>query len=141
MRAAWRSAAILRRQAWSPFAPEPVEFVKLNFDFHPRTMLNWLRAAGLMPQQIRALSSFRLGLVGLDALLQPTGQWLQYSPSIFVRATADSTGQPAPAGQFFRCPACGSSALSETPEALACGGCGKAWPVADGIYDFRGVRD
>src|SRR6185436_7909443 len=30
---------LLRRQAWNPFAPEPVEFIELNFDFHPRTML------------------------------------------------------------------------------------------------------
>ena len=26
----------LRRQTWSPFAPESVEFAPLNFDFHPR---------------------------------------------------------------------------------------------------------
>ena len=26
---------LLRRQAWSPFSPEPVEFAPLNFDFHP----------------------------------------------------------------------------------------------------------
>ncbi|RIK18630.1 MAG: hypothetical protein DCC51_10165 [Anaerolineae bacterium] len=28
------------RQAWSPYDPEPVEFVALNFDFHP----DWIRA-------------------------------------------------------------------------------------------------
>ena len=142
---------LLRRQMWNPFAPEPVEFVKLNFDFHPRTMLGWLRAAGLTPQKIRALSYFRLGLlkrfvptallVGLDALLQPTGQWLQYSPSLFVRAQAASDSPTAPAGQFFRCPVCRSSVLTETASALHCANCGRDWPVADGIYDFRGVRE
>ena len=142
---------LLRRQAWNPFAPEPVEFVKLNFDFHPRTMLGWLRAANLPPQRVRALSYFRLGLfkrllptdllVGLDALLQPTGQWLQYAPSLFVRAQAAGPGAPAQPGQFFRCPACGSLALAETASTLTCAGCGRAWPIADGIYDFRGVRE
>lgn len=141
---------LLQRQAWNPFAPEPVEFVQLNFDFHPRTMLGWLRAAGLTPQRVRALSYFRLGalkrrvptrlLVGLDALLQPTGQWLQYSPSIFVRAEASGPGAAAPAGQFFRCPACGRADLSAATDALTCPGCGRAWPVVDGIYDFRGER-
>jgi ubiquinone/menaquinone biosynthesis C-methylase UbiE len=29
----------LRRQNWSPYTDEPVEFVALNFDFHPR----WIR--------------------------------------------------------------------------------------------------
>ena len=50
------------------------------------------------PRRVRALSYFRLGvlkrlcptpwLVGLDALLQPTGQWVQLSPSVFVLAVA-----------------------------------------------------
>jgi SAM-dependent methyltransferase len=138
---------LLRRQAWNPFAPEPVEFVKLNFDFHPRTMLGWLAASGFTTRQVRALSYFRLGalkrfvptrlLVALDALLQPTGQWLQYSPSLFVRAEATGPGSPAPAGAFFRCPACGSPDLRPVPTALTCGGCGRAWPLQNGIYDFR----
>src|SRR5688500_1504906 len=74
---------LLRRQAWSPFDPAPVEFAALNFDFHPRTMVNWLRAHALQARQVRALSYFRLGalkrlvptsaLVALDAALQPTG--------------------------------------------------------------------
>jgi SAM-dependent methyltransferase len=33
----------LRRQSWSPFTLEPVEFVRLNFDFHPRAVRNWLQ--------------------------------------------------------------------------------------------------
>ncbi|MCK7481989.1 MAG: hypothetical protein M0C28_36155 [Candidatus Moduliflexus flocculans] len=27
----------LGRQSWNPFTLEPVEFVKLNFDFHPQS--------------------------------------------------------------------------------------------------------
>lgn len=138
---------LFRRQAWNPFAPQPVEFVALNFDFHPRTMLRWLRESHLNPQRVRALSYFRLGflkrrvptslLVSLDALLQPTGHWLPYSPSLFVRAEAAGPGPTASPGQFFRCPACASVNLADQGDHLLCGLCGKQWEVREGIYDFR----
>jgi SAM-dependent methyltransferase len=138
---------LLRRQAWSPFDPAPVEFAALNFDFHPRTMLAWLRQHDLAPRQVRALSYFRLGalkrlvptgaLVALDAALQPTGQWVQLSPSVFVRAEATGQGVKAPAGQFFQCPACGSAALEEQGDHLRCEGCGRRWAMRGGIYDFK----
>jgi len=35
----------LRRQAWNPFDQEPVEFVEMNFDFHPDWMWERLREA------------------------------------------------------------------------------------------------
>src|SRR3989304_2491767 len=42
--------AILRywvgRQSWNPFTLEPVEFVKLNFNFHPKAIRNWLQDLG-----------------------------------------------------------------------------------------------
>ena len=138
---------LTRRQKWNPFDPAPVEFVALNFDFHPRTMLAWLRAAGLPPQAIRALSYFRLGLlkrlcptgwlVAADALVQPSGQWLQLSPSIFVRAQAAGPSLVAPAGKLFRCPECGGDDLAEAGDHLRCAQCGRRWPVHDGIYDFK----
>jgi len=37
-------------------------------------------------------------LVALDALLQPTGQFVQLSPSLFVRAQAGGRGPVAPPG-------------------------------------------
>ncbi len=138
---------LLRRQNWNPFDPAPVEFVALNFDFHPQTMVRWLRETKLEPLSLRALSYFRLPLfkrlvpngllVALDAALQPTGQFAQLSPSIFVRARAEGDSPLAPAGQFFRCPECGSVALNENGDHLHCNGCGRHWPVRDGIYDFK----
>jgi len=138
---------LLRRQPWSPFDPAPVEFAALNFDFHPRSMLAWLRASGFHPQQVRALSYFRLPLfkrllpsswlVALDALLQPTGQFVQLSPSLFVRAQATGGGPVAPGGRFFRCPACGGDTLNEDGGHLHCAQCGRRWAVRDGIYDFK----
>ena len=138
---------LLRRQTWSPFDPAPVEFAALNFDFHPRTMLGWLRQHNLPPRQVRALSYFRLGplkrlvptgaLVALDAALQPTGRLVQLSPSVFVLAEATGPGVRAKTGQFFKCPQCGSAALMNEGEALRCEGCGRRWAVREGIYDFK----
>jgi SAM-dependent methyltransferase len=138
---------LLRRQPWNPFDLAPVEFAPLNFDFHPRAMFAWLRQADLPPQTVRALSYFRLPglkklfpaarLAALDGLVQPSGQWLQLSPSVFVRARAAGPGQTALAGKLFRCPECGSEALDENGDHLGCGQCGRRWPVRDGIYDFK----
>ncbi len=138
---------LLRRQTWNPFDPGPVEFAALNFDFHPRTMRGWLAAADLRPEAIRALSYFRLPLlkrlvpigwlVALDALLQPTGQFVQLSPSIFARARAGSGGPVAPPGKFFRCPGCGGDALNDNGDHLRCAKCDRRWAVRDGIYDFK----
>ena len=39
---------LLGRQKWSPFTLEPVEFVELNFDFHPKAVQNWLKEVGFL---------------------------------------------------------------------------------------------
>jgi SAM-dependent methyltransferase len=138
---------LLRKQTWSPFDPAPVEFAALNFDFHPGKMLDWLRASGLPPRQVRAVSYFRLDflkrrvppnvLASLDALVQPTGQLLRLSPSIFVRAQATAEGPVAAANTFFRCPVCGSADLSDQAGHLLCAQCGRRWRFQDGIYNFK----
>lgn len=147
--------AILRwwlgRQTWNPFDPQPVEFAALNFDFHPRTMLGWLREAGFDVRALRALSYLRVPLlkrllptgllVALDTLLQPTGQFAQLSPSVFVRAQAVGETPRAQAGQFFRCPACGGLDLKDNGDHLRCEGCGRRWAVRDGLYDFKAPWD
>jgi ubiquinone/menaquinone biosynthesis C-methylase UbiE len=87
-----------RRQSWNPFDPEPVEFVELNFNFHPGSVRTWLRRAGFAVERQLAVSHFRLplvkslipprALVAVDSALQPTGRWIQLSPSVFVLAQA-----------------------------------------------------
>ncbi|MGQ9458811.1 MAG: hypothetical protein ACUVS5_11095, partial [Anaerolineae bacterium] len=50
-------------------------------------------------------------------------------------------GGPLAEGPLFRCPACGHAPLEEAPEACYCAGCGRAWPVEDGLYLFRDWQD
>jgi ubiquinone/menaquinone biosynthesis C-methylase UbiE len=147
----------LRRQAWSPFTHEPVEFVDLNFDFHPQAIRSWLKAAGFAIQRQLTVSHFRIGLVkrifpagllaGMDAAAQLTGDLWQLSPSVFVKAEA--VGEPAAAvqptdeiaawqnGDFFRCPECGQAPLQVEAAGWKCQSCGRLWLNRDGIYDFR----
>jgi SAM-dependent methyltransferase len=87
---------LFRAQSWNPFDETPVEFAELNFDFHPRAVRAWLSAAGFRVDRQLAVSYLRLPivkrivptalLVALDSLLQPTGRWVQFSPSVFVGA-------------------------------------------------------
>lgn len=143
--------AILRywtkRQTWSPFSLEPVEFAALNFDFHPLAVQSWLREAGFGVDRLLTVSHFRVGifkrllplrlLVALDSLLQGTGRWWQLTPSVFVRCTAREGTPMAEAGSFFRCLKCGCTHLIESPQFLECQACGQRWSIHGGIYDFR----
>ncbi len=138
---------LLRRQDWSPFAPEPVEFVELNFDFHPKTVRNWLTAIGLRVEKTLTVSHFRMGwlkrfiptsaLVFFDSLAQWTGGLWQLTPSVFLSARAAGKAVQAAEGAFFKCPDCGHAGLEDKADHLLCGGCGKKWGIRDGIYDFR----
>jgi len=143
--------AILRylvgQQGWSPFDREPVEFVKLNFDFHPTWMRERLGNAGLRLRHTCTVSHFRMDflkralptslLVALDRLLQPTGALWQLSPSVFVRCEVSAEKPTAPEGAFFRCTVCGSTMLVDEGAVLSCTDCGARFAVLDGIYDFK----
>jgi ubiquinone/menaquinone biosynthesis C-methylase UbiE len=48
---------LVGRQAWSPWDREPVEFVELNFDFHPTWVEERLREARLTVRERRAVST------------------------------------------------------------------------------------
>jgi ubiquinone/menaquinone biosynthesis C-methylase UbiE len=136
-----------RRQSWSPFTPEPVEFAALNFDFHPKTVRSWLSETNFHIEQQLTVSHFRAGslkrllparlLVQMDSLMQPTGNWWQLSPSVFVRAVATGNSPTAAPGPFFRCLECNHFPLEEDPDGTTCPACGHRWPIEDGIFDFR----
>jgi SAM-dependent methyltransferase len=136
----------LGQQHWNPFSPEPVEFAPLNFDFHPATVRAWLTECGFASDTWLTVSHFRINLfkrvlplrllVWMDSRLQPTGSWLQFTPSIFVRSQVMGMAVPAVDGAFFKCPACGAP-LDDTPPEIVCPSCKMSFPVADGVYDFR----
>lgn len=138
---------VLRRQTWNPFDQEPVEFVALNFDFHPAYMARCLAEAGFCTERRLALSYFRLGvlkerlplrlLVTLDRLLQPTGQIAPFSPSVFTRNVAVGAHPPAALdGPLFKCMHCGAP-LRDEGEAVVCPHDHGRWALRDGIYDFK----
>ena len=142
---------LLRRQDWNPFDHQPVEFVALNFDFHPAHVRQHLTQAGFAIQQERAVSLFRIAqlkrtvspraLAALDGLLQRPLAPFKPTPSVFVRARRDKSAAVAPDGAFFRCPACHSPNLTQANDALLCQGCARRWPVIDGVYDLRWPRE
>lgn len=137
----------LRRQTWSPFEQEPVEFVPLNFDFHPAWIRRTLRAAGFHPGRTLTVSHFRLDpvkrlvptgvLTALDSAAQFTGNWWQLTPSVFVHNAHPADGATAAAEHFFACPECGMPLGAPVDGALLCAGCGRRWRVTDGLYDFK----
>lgn len=142
---------LLGRQKWSPFTPEPIEFASLNFDFHPRTVRDWLQRAGFTLERQLTVSHFRLGLlkrwvplpllVALDSIAQLTGNWWQLTPSVFTRNRAVGNSPVATSGSLFRCLNCDHAGLEQDTEALRCPDCGSSWPIRNGIYDFRSHQD
>jgi ubiquinone/menaquinone biosynthesis C-methylase UbiE len=138
---------LLRRQNWSPFTSNPVEFAALNFDFHPRAIKNWLSQTGFQIESTLTVSHFRAGLlkrtiplswlVRLDTWLQGTGNWFQLTPSVFVRAKMTQTHPPAVPDTIFCCPVCKAFPLIEQEQSCQCPACGKDWPIENGIYIFR----
>lgn len=140
---------LLRRQTWSPFTPEPVEFAEMNFDFHPRWLRQQLRAAGFRPGRTLTVSHYRIALlkrflpthllVGMDSLAQLTGNGWQLSPSVFILNENPDQGAAAPPGAFFACPVCQTPLPEPMAGRLACpnGACGRRWAVVDGLYDFK----
>jgi hypothetical protein len=143
---------LIGRQKWSPFTLEPVEFVELNFDFHPKTVRNWLKELGFSIESTLTLSHFRVGflkrfvptgiLVFFDSIFQWTGALWQYTPSVFVKAVGEkqasgSEKRALSTLEFFKCPDCGHSPLTDRTAYLECSSCEKKWEFKDGLYDFR----
>ncbi len=139
-----------RRQAWSPFSPEPVEFVELNYDFHPDWINKQLQWAGFTPGKPLTVSHFRFTpikrivptdwLVSLDGLIQSTGSMWQLTPSVFVRSRHTGPAETAAPDAFFACPTCHTPLDPLTGDGLlVCSNdaCGHRWRVEDHLYDFK----
>jgi ubiquinone/menaquinone biosynthesis C-methylase UbiE len=138
------------RQAWSPHDREPVEFVKLNFDFHPEWMLQKIRHAGFGVEEKLSASYLRAGflkrtlplkaMVGIDAALQRTAGLGLLSPSVFLRLKSlgsASQNQTTLSGDaIFRSPRSGM-ALRREGDLLVCDGDGTRWRAEGNFYDFK----
>jgi SAM-dependent methyltransferase len=141
---------LLGRQSWNPFSLDPVEYLPLNFDFHPVRIRSWLASGGFSILRQATVSHFRIGwvkrmvparvLARLDFLLGFTGGLWQLSPSVFLLARANTVGSQ-PGSGFFQCPLCRGSDLKEIDRAgnsyLACAGCQRMFMIRNGIYDFK----
>ncbi|HEY9152323.1 MAG TPA: class I SAM-dependent methyltransferase [Anaerolineales bacterium] len=144
----------LKRQTWSPFTLEPVEFVKLNFDFHPKAIRQWLSKLDFKVEKTLTVSHFRMGflkrifpvsvLVFFDSIFQWTGALFQLTPSVFIKAISNQrsvASVPSPIFHsplsIFKCPECGHALLEGKTEYLECSNCQRKWGIKDGIYDFR----
>ncbi|MBZ0282050.1 MAG: class I SAM-dependent methyltransferase [Anaerolineae bacterium] len=132
-------------QSWNPYDLDPVEFVELNFDFHPGYMRLKLEEAGFAMKRSMPVSFFRVGalkdrvptgfLAGLDGLLQLTG--LHYTPSVFTKNIAvGNSPNNINHLSLFVCPSCGEE-LTRIGNTMMCKACNQRWAIRDGIYDFK----
>jgi ubiquinone/menaquinone biosynthesis C-methylase UbiE len=134
------------KQDWSPNSLEPVEFVELNFNFHPDTIQNELTQAKFSTQTRIPVSFFRLGLLKrtipanilstLDSLAQKTG-WL-VAPSIFTKNTMigqQENNLSLPRDAIFASPETGGELRREGDFLID--EQGLRWEIRDGIYDFK----
>lgn len=139
---------LVRRQANSPFDRTPLEFVELNFNFHPQYVYDVLSSLDFEITRVLALSYLRVGLlkraiptdwlVKVDAILQHTGAWGAFSPSVFTRNVVQSTTPAANFdGPLFKCPQCGATDWLEDSHKLHCNHCDTDWAIEDGIYNFK----
>jgi SAM-dependent methyltransferase len=135
----------LKQQTWNPNDETPVEFVELNFDFHPEYIRRELQRAGFNVQERIPVSLFRLEqlkdlvsvdvLTRLDGLFQNSG--LLVTPSVFVRSVAvGSTPNNLRRDLLFACPECGGE-LSRRGDTITCLNNRLSWSIRDGIYDFK----
>lgn len=135
----------LNQQEWSPYTLDPLEFVELNFDFHPEYIAQELAATDFQLQERVPVSFFRLGvlkrnlpgstLASLDRMVQGS-RWL-VAPSIFTKNVAlggeDQTDIPFQ--EIFACPETGGDLRREGDFLINAQG--TRWQIRDGIYDFK----
>ncbi len=140
---------LIGRNRWDPFTLSPVEFVELNFNFHPQYMQRQVNERGFEVRRAVPVSWLRLGLlkralptgflVRLDAALQGAG-WL-LSPSVFLdlrlkkesgRETLSANSDPL---AILKCPLTGSR-LEREGDALV-NKDGLRWGIEQGVFDFR----
>ena len=138
---------MFKKQDWSPYSSEPIEFVELNFNFHPKMIQKTLKDIGFAVRRHLTVSHFRIGfikrlfptkfLVWLDSIFQYTAPVLKVSPSIFVLSYADGNTPIAKRDDFFRCPECQATLVDTKEKGYLDCSCGSKWEYKNGIYNFK----
>lgn len=146
---------LFRRQNWSPFGLSPLEFVALNFDFHPRWMRERVDEANLCVRQQFAVSHFRLPLLKqkintetlakFDSLLFTLGGNYPLAPSVFVQTVSNNQRVPkaiasdqSTIADLFCCPRCRTETFQAVnEELLLCKHCNVTFVKRQGIWDFK----
>ena len=150
----------LRRQQWSPLDTTPVEFVELNYDFHPAWMWDQFDHARLRVQRQLAVSHFRVPvmkrvvpagvLARMDSWLFEVGGRYPLAPSVFVQVDAPETAMGADISsdsgsvvELFCCPSCLSerSFFQAGSDLIACRVCETRYARRAGIWDFKEPAD
>lgn len=146
---------VAQRQSWSPLDEKPVEFVELNYDFHPAWMEKHFVEAGLHIERRYAVSHFRLSaikkrvnaetLARIDSWLFAIGGTYPLAPSVFLRANAPeggarvnfTTGEQALA-HLLRCPICAAEPLNRLGEdRVQCTVCRRQFACREGVWDLK----
>ncbi len=144
---------VLGRNGWDPYAQDPVEFVELNFNFHPDYMQEQVNQIGFELHQLIPVSWFRSAflkrtiptgiLSSFDGMLQKTG--LTYSPSIFLDLELTTQSQDQvdlgtnELTDILKCPQSGTTLQRDADVAIS--ESGVRWGIYDGVYDFRNPLD
>ncbi len=144
-----------KRQNWSPIDQEPVEFVELNFDFHPSWMEAQLSSTGFDVKRQYGVSHFRMPvlksalsadkLARADSLLFNLGGRYPLAPSVFLKAEVAGVRQRADVGfgpgevaSLFRCPSCETDGLEHIDEnVVSCPECNHYYGRKHGVWDFK----
>ncbi|MEZ4658384.1 MAG: class I SAM-dependent methyltransferase [Caldilineaceae bacterium] len=150
----------LGRQTWSPNSFEPVEFVELNFDFHPNWMDECFQKVGLHKDEQLAVSHFRVPLikkrirpellVQFERMLVKPGGFFPLAPSVFVKGHVPKRAQEGEQKkqsqnhstkdltQLFRCLQCETESLvQESDSCLHCQNCHTRYLRENKIWDFK----
>ena len=138
---------------WNPYTLDPIEFVELNFNFHPDYMRQVVAQLDFDVRRAVPVSWFRLGLLkrtlpvrflaGLDTILQRSGGTI--APSVFLdlqlKAASGNRAVLSSADplEILRCPR-SDTALRRDGDMLVSES-GMRWGVREGVYDFRQPLD